>query len=447
MIAAGVVVTAPSVTAAPGPEYGPGPEYVVANSANCFTIPGPASPGDLAVLNVIVTGALHDGYTTARAFGTAPTFGLPEAERSSTGNFLGHPTDQQLRSVDPNMAVVKIGRLPDPQPGQPAGAVCVDLVSDGAAPGTPIANLIVDYIGFMPADGGARGLARPTRLTDTRAKGSPVAVDTVHWMDTIDAEQGDAVLVNAVVPWANAAGYALVLGEDDTPNADSTTARSTLNYDINTTPVNVNANPNTGMAVVGKDRQMGVEPFNTEDTPVDVVVDELAVIDADSVLDVEPTRVYDARRDGVNQNPVGTQRCFEIPGLKAGDTAVVNLTVDTRAVYTGVDSSGWIYIRPSDSETGNVAQLSSANFEPYNARPNIDPNTTLVMIGTDGKVCVDGFNNSGTKIFYIVDLLGGLKPGTFVDADSECCTNGRERLVDTREGLRFPDLTPPGPAS
>jgi len=351
----------------------------------------PATGAGSVALNVTAINSASSGFLTVW-----PT-GQPRPNASNLNFVPGQ--------VVPNMVVVPLG-------------------NDGkiALWTSATADVLVDVLGWFPADGSFNGLTS-ARLMDSRAAG--VTVDlafagpprlvagsefklTVAGRGGVPAGGGSVALnVTAINP--SAVGYMTVwpAGEPQ-PNA------SNLNF----APGQVV--PNMVLVPLGANGQVSL----WSSANVDVLVDVLGWFPADgSFVGISPARLMDSRAGGgtVDGSVAGPPKlvagsAFHLPVSGRGGmpaTGVGSVALNITAINPS--ATGYLTVWPAGEAQPNASNL---NFIPG----QVVPNMVLVPLGANGQVSLW----SSANVDVLVDVLGWFPSGeTFTGLTPA-------RLMDTR---------------
>jgi hypothetical protein len=322
------------------------------DAALCMAAVG-ADPDDFIAVNVTPVQA------TARGYATVHSSDDPAGATSSVNYSPG--------SVDPNLAVVKVGG---------DGRICI---TNG-----PIArtHVVVDQLTTIAA-----GTMRPPsadgaeRLADTRKGlgGGVIQTGATRCVATVDAMPGDVVGVNITPLQATARGYGTTHSSDDPAGATSN-----VNFEVGS------IDPNFSLVRVGSD---GMICFtNSDQGNVHLLLDQLVTAHGerfDTPSDDGAVRVLDTR-SGSNRLGPNERVCVAAVNALPGDYIGVN-TTPLQATGRGFGT-----VHSSDDPVGKT---SNVNFDVG----SVDPNFSFVQVGSDGTFCVT--NSAAASIHLLIDEL------------------------------------------
>ena len=250
-------------------------------------------------------------------------------------------------------------------------------------------HVIVDVNGAYSAAEGTgllKGLS-PARLLDTRETGPRLTGGTPKAVKVtgVGGIGGTAtsVVLNVTIVGPELGGFATVYPCGEEPPWAS---------NINFAPSQIVAN--MAISKVGTNGEVCVYSSSATDLVVDVVAEFDPAHDDGHVLATSVSRQFDSRDGDGAMVPGGTFVEIPITGAPAGTVAVaLNVTS-----VSGVDD-GYVTVYPCGVAT---PLTSNINFTAGQIRAN----STIVPLGTDGKVCV--FTTTTTHL--VVDLNGAFGP-------------------------------------
>ena len=257
------------------------------------------------------------------------------------------------------------------------------------------------------------GGASPSQATDDSAvsvTAELVSASTSRCLTVPSASPGDVAIVNITNTGATGNGWGALRSSDDDPVHERPTndQYASVNFAANTPP-----NPNLAITTVGTDNTFC---YDGAVSAHHVILDLAAIIPAQHITPITPTRILDTRPDS---NPVSanSSRCLTVPAASPGDVAIVNIT------NTGATGNGWGALRSSDDdpvhERPTNDQYASVNFA-ANTPPN--PNLAITTVGTDNTFCYDG----AVSAHHVILDLAAIIPAQHITPITPT------RILDTR---------------